>query len=78
MPYEQWKKLSPHGQRISRYVVCGKGETVIGAGYIHPRAKMREAFRAEQLAELGAEAAEEYLRPAVAPARPLRCCRRGR
>ncbi|MGZ7008433.1 MAG: hypothetical protein ACXVLX_22790, partial [Ilumatobacteraceae bacterium] len=62
MPYEKWKMLSPHGQRISRYVMCGKGETVIGAGYIHPRATMREAFRNEQLDRLGAEAAEEYLR----------------
>ena len=50
MPYEQWKTLSPHGQRISRYVMCGKGEKVIGAGYIHPRAKIREAFKDEQLA----------------------------
>jgi hypothetical protein len=62
MPYEQWKKLSPHGQRISRYVMCGKDETVIGAGYIHPKAKMREAFKAEQLRRLGPEAAEEYIR----------------
>ena len=62
MPYEQWKKLSPHGQRISRYVMCGKGEKVIGAGFIHPRAKTREAFKEEQLRELGPEAAEEYLR----------------
>ena len=62
MPYEQWKKLSPHGQRISRYVMCGKGETVVGAGFIHPRAKAREAFKEEQLRELGPEAAEEYLR----------------
>jgi hypothetical protein len=42
--------------------MCGKGEQVIGAGYIHPRAKMREAFREEQLRELGPDAAEEYLR----------------
>jgi len=62
MPYEQWKRLSPHGQRISRYVMCGRGEAVIGAGYIHPKAKMREAFRAEQLEQLGEEAAEEYAR----------------
>jgi hypothetical protein len=62
MPYEQWKSLSPHGQRISRYVMCGKDEVVIGAGYIHPKSKMREAFKAGQLAELGAEAAAEYLR----------------
>lgn len=62
MPYEQWTKLSPHGQRISRFVMCGPGETVIGAGYIHPRAKMREAFKQEQLARLGEPAATEYLR----------------
>jgi hypothetical protein len=62
MPYEQWKMLSPHGQRISRYIMCGRGEVVIGAGYIHPRSKMREAFKAQQLRQLGAEAAEEYLR----------------
>jgi ectoine hydroxylase-related dioxygenase (phytanoyl-CoA dioxygenase family) len=62
MPYEQWKKLSAHGQRISRYVMCGKDELVVGAGYIHPKAKMREAFRADQLRQLGDEAAEEYLR----------------
>ena len=54
--------LSAHGQRISRYVMCGKGEVVIGAGYIHPKAKMREAFRTEQLNRLGPDAAEEYLR----------------
>jgi hypothetical protein len=35
---------------------------VIGAGYIHPRARMREAFKAEQLRQLGPEAAEEYNR----------------
>ncbi len=62
MPYQQWKTLSPHGQRISRYVMCGKDEPVIGAGYIHPKAKMREAFKAEQFRELGTEAAAEYLR----------------
>jgi ectoine hydroxylase-related dioxygenase (phytanoyl-CoA dioxygenase family) len=60
MPYEQWKRLSPHGRRIARYVALAKGETVIGAGYIHPRAKAREAFREQQLAEMDAEAAAEY------------------
>jgi ectoine hydroxylase-related dioxygenase (phytanoyl-CoA dioxygenase family) len=62
MPYEQWKSLSPHAQRISRYIMCEKGEVVVGAGYIHPKAKMREAFKAEQLEHLGPEAADEYLR----------------
>ena len=42
--------------------MCGKDEVVIGAGYIHPKSKMREEFKAEQLAELGADAAAEYLR----------------
>jgi ectoine hydroxylase-related dioxygenase (phytanoyl-CoA dioxygenase family) len=62
MPYEQWKRLSPHGQRISRYVMCGKDEIVIGAGYIHPKSKMREAFKAAQLEQLGDDGAEEYMR----------------
>jgi hypothetical protein len=35
---------------------------VIGAGYIHPKSKMREAFKAEQLEQLGDDAAEEYVR----------------
>jgi hypothetical protein len=42
--------------------MCGQGEKVVGAGFIHPRAKAREAFRDEQLRELGTEAAEEYMR----------------
>ena len=61
MPYEQWTRLSPHGQRIARYVMCGPGEPVIGAGYMHPKAAMREAFKAEQLRQLGA-AADEHVR----------------
>jgi ectoine hydroxylase-related dioxygenase (phytanoyl-CoA dioxygenase family) len=60
MPYEQWKRLSPHGQRISRYVMCGPGETVVGAGYVHPQKDRREAFKAKQLEQMGTEAAEEY------------------
>ena len=65
MPYEKWKSLSPHGQRIARYIMCGKDEVVIGAGYIHPKSKMREAYKAEQLRQLGPEAAEEYLLSSV-------------
>jgi len=57
MPFDEWKLLSPHGQRISRYVVCDPGEAVIGAGFINPRTKAREAFKREQLAELGDERA---------------------
>jgi len=61
MPYEQWEKLSAHAQRISRYVVCDKGESVVGAGYMNPRKKAREAFKREQLEALGEKNAKEYL-----------------
>jgi hypothetical protein len=61
MPYAQWEKLSPHAKRISRLVVCDKGEEVIGAGYLNPRRKSREAFKDKQLEALGDKAAQEYL-----------------
>lgn len=60
MPYEQWEKLSPHGQRISRLVVCDKGEKVVGAGYMNPRHKAREAFKDKQFADMGETAANAY------------------
>jgi ectoine hydroxylase-related dioxygenase (phytanoyl-CoA dioxygenase family) len=62
MPYERWKALSPHGQRISRFVMVGAGEEVVGAGYVHPRGKMREAHKAEVYERMGVDAAEEYRR----------------
>ena len=62
MPYERWQELSPHGQRISRYVMLNEGEQVVGAGYMHPRAKKREAYKDAQFSEMGSEAAEAYLR----------------
>lgn len=61
MPYERWRELSPYSQRICRNVVCGENETVIGAGYMDPRAKMREAFRDTQLNALSAEEKQHYL-----------------
>ena len=61
MPFEQWEKLSPHAQRISRLVVCDKGEQVIGAGYMDPRRKKREAFKQKQFEAMGEKAAREYL-----------------
>ena len=60
LPYEEWKQLSPHGQRISRYVVVGPGETVVGAGYVHPRSKARQQFKDAEFSRMGASAAEEY------------------
>jgi len=61
MPYAQWEKLSPHAQRISRYVVCDEGEVVVGAGFMDPRRKKREAFKQKQLDAMGERAAREYL-----------------
>ena len=61
MPYEQWENLSPHAQRISRFAVCDKGEQVIGAGFMDPRRKKREAFKQKQLDALCEKAAREYL-----------------
>ena len=60
MPYERWQELSPHGRRISRYVMLGAGEQLIGEGFIHPKRAEREAFRAKQLAELGTAEMQEY------------------
>lgn len=61
MPFEQWEKLSPHAQRISRLVVCDKGEEVVGAGFMDPRRKKREEFKQKQLDAMGEKAAREYL-----------------
>lgn len=60
MPYERWQGLSEHGKRISRYVVCDKGEQVIGAGYLHPKANLREQFVKKQLAQLNTEQRLNY------------------
>jgi ectoine hydroxylase-related dioxygenase (phytanoyl-CoA dioxygenase family) len=62
MPFERWEKLSEHGQRISRFAVCDKGETVVGAGYLHPKAKMREKFKVTQFEEMGPKAMKEYMK----------------
>lgn len=61
MPYERWLSLSSHGKRISRYVVCDKGEDVIGAGFVHPKASVREQFVEQQIAQLTDEEREHYL-----------------
>ena len=61
MPYERWQALSPHAQRISRYAVCQEGETVVGAGFLHPKAKVREQFKENQFDAMGEKAKKEYL-----------------
>ena len=60
MPHEQWLRWSPQGGGISRYVAAAPGETVLGAGFDHPRAKEREAFLEQQAAEVGADAADRW------------------
>jgi hypothetical protein len=61
MPYEQWEKLSPKAQRMTRFVVGNKGEDIVGAGFMDPRRKKREAFKQAQLDAMGEKAAREYL-----------------
>lgn len=60
MPYDIWTELSDHGKRICRYVVCGPEETVVGAGFTHPRESERTAFIERQLAELGPPASTDW------------------
>ena len=60
MDHETWMSLSPHAQRISRYIVCDPGETVIGAGINHPRRAERERIRDEALAAMDPAAAAAY------------------
>jgi hypothetical protein len=62
MSFETWQTLTPHAQRICRYVVCDRGEAVIGEGFSHPRSAVREEYRARQLAALDERVAAEYLR----------------
>ncbi len=62
MTYERWLTLSPHAQRLSRYIVGSPGESILGEGFSHPKRAERERYRDARLAEMGAEAAELYLR----------------
>jgi len=45
MPHELWADLSPHAQRLCRYIKCEPGVWPRGAGVMHPLAsKRKEAF----------------------------------
>lgn len=57
MSHETWQSLSPHAQRISRFIVCDSDEPVIGAGINHPRRTERERIREEQFSRLPADLA---------------------
>lgn len=61
MPYERWAELSPHAQRISRYIAGYPGEPILGAGFVDPRSSVREQFKADQLASLDPATAAELL-----------------
>jgi ectoine hydroxylase-related dioxygenase (phytanoyl-CoA dioxygenase family) len=43
MPYAIWKTLSPHAQKICRYIVEDEGVWPAGAGVMHPLASVRTA-----------------------------------
>lgn len=60
MAYDTWESLSTHARRISRHIVCERGETVIGAGINHPRRAERERIRDEALAAMAPADAEAY------------------
>jgi hypothetical protein len=62
MSYETWRTLTPHAQRLARYVVAFPGEPVVGEGFHHPRRAVREQRVADDLAAMGEPAATEYLR----------------
>ena len=60
MPHERWMELSAHGKRICRYVACAEGEVVPGAGFTHPRERVRAAHVDAELSALGPAAAERW------------------
>jgi len=60
MSSEMWATLSPHAQRLTRYIVHGQGVPVVGAGRNHPRRRDRERIRDEQLAAMHPTEAEAY------------------
>lgn len=61
LPYERWRPLSRHARRITRYLVADEGTPVVGAGFVHPWKHERDAHKARLLAEMGPEAAAEWL-----------------
>ena len=49
MPHEVWEALSPHAQRLCRFIVAEPGVWPAGAGVMHPLAtKRKEAFWSAQ------------------------------
>jgi len=49
MPHDLWIQLSPHAQRLCRYIRCEPGVWPTGAGIMHPSANgRRRAIEGEQ------------------------------
>jgi len=49
MPHDLWIQLSPHAQRLCRYIKCEPGVWPTGAGVMHPSANgRRRAIEGEQ------------------------------
>ncbi len=62
MERTMWETLSPHAQRITRFIVGDPGESIVGAGHHLPRRSDRERVRREQFEAMGAERAADYQR----------------
>jgi hypothetical protein len=70
MPHELWETLSPHAQRLCRYVVAEPGVWPAGAGVLHPLAsKRREAVRAGRHADALPDAESKAASSSSPPAR---------
>ena len=41
VPYERWRALSKHAQRITSLVAAREGEMIPGVGFIHPDGEER-------------------------------------
>ncbi len=48
LPYDNWIKLSDHAQKITKGIRAEPGQPVIGAGFMHPDFRKREAYVYEQ------------------------------
>jgi len=62
MSHATWQGLSPHAQRITRYIVVDQNNSVIGEGTNAPRRRDRDHVRASELAALGDAQAAAYQR----------------
>jgi len=62
MDHDMWRTLSPHAQRLSRYIVAGRGDAIPGAGVNHPRRAERDRIRSAAIDAMGVEQAADWQR----------------